>query len=756
MDSKGAAAAAMGREEPRKYAVKFKRNRSSKACEVCHSRKVRCDATLHIPCTNCLTFGCECKFPEPRERKNARKRADQPVVKIEGDKVPASLPNPPVTKRRNEPLAAISARSARIDTQRLSSQSLPAFSYHGSSSSAVLITDKLGRDVQLRINDFVPPHLRRSIAETRAGLDTVQMEILRLRGAFHLPEKSLCDDLVKDFFEIVHPMEPIIDKTLFLKEYEDGSVSLLLLQAVLLGASRVSLNPLILDGEGSNYLTSSTFYQRAKALYDAGFENDEVAIVQSLLLFSRFWDGIEDITGNAFYWTHVAVSVAQGYGFHRNTGNLAHRSTEFPIEKLNITKVLWWALYMKDVSVAVAFGRPRIIQLEDCDVPMLRIEDFGAGVSKEDAQVYIQMIRLSEIMSIVLQEQYSVRAVQRKRHTDQLVMVITHCDMIMSSWMNGLPHSLQYSPSKQFSLTVNVLNLYYYYALCLIHRSSMVHTATLNGKQYPSEGIVFRASRIIADIGSKLLKSGDIRHCHPLTIPIFFIASMTFICHMDSRNVGIAKSARLGYSICTDALKILGRNYLVAVLIYHSLENCANDEKKRAKLVASLSRKNDGQQSNAAPTPGQTPIPSQQEGPPTPIFQSQPQQPDLFPKPMVESIPALGFTPQDTDQSASQQDQQASMGFPDLYLFTSTAPTHPTNEFDPSELFPTSNVHRAKSETSYSESNTDSFQSLDFPLTLAEFDLQGFTNGLNMQNSLNTLIGDEVSPQPSNIYSFVN
>jgi hypothetical protein len=639
----------------------------------------------------------------------------------------------------------------------------------------MLLTDKLGNDSHLKLADFVPPSLRNSIDQTRVSLDTVQMEILRLRGAFHLPEKSLCDDLIGSFFEHIYPMEPIVDRQSFMREYENGSVSLLLLQSVLLAASRVSSNPLIFDSDGSNYLTSATFYQRAKALYDAQFESDEISVVQSLILFSRFWEGVDDILGNSFYWTRVAVSVAQGYGFHRNLVGAG----DFTPEKVRVSKILWWDLYIKDNSVSVAFGRPRSINLEDCDVPMLKFDDFPNDISRQDADAFLQMVRLSEIMSIVLQEQYSIRAEKTKRNRDNLV--ITHCDMIMSSWRNSLPSTLQYSPTHYHSLAVNVLNLYYYYAVCLVHRSSMVRTATLNGKQYPSEGIVFKASRIIADIASKLLTSGDIRYCHALTIPIFFMAAMTFVCHMDSHNAGIAKSAKWGYTICYEALKEVGKNHLVAVLIYHSLDRLAKDSRAREKLVSSLARKNDGQQS-VAPTPAPVSVHGENTAVPTPS--PFPQAPSQYQTPqtgiMVMNSPAqlnhlqtasqLG-TPGDIEFSIPQRAVQAqralrpqeaqpqqilqpneSVELPDLYLFTSTMPTNDATNFDPSDLFPARETR--------SDTNSDSFQSNDFHMNLPEFDFQNFGNAMSFQNlaSLNSYLGeDEATRQSqSNIYNFVN
>ena len=171
-----------------------------------------------------------------------------------------------------------------------------------------------------------------------AGIDPLELSILKLRGAFVLPSRALCDDLVHAFFQKVAPILPVIDRNRFMKQYYDDTnpPSLLLLQAVLLAGSRVCTHPELQDSRGSTHTASTAFYDRAKALYDTSYENDRTTIVQSLTLMTWFWSRPEgensrdaeyvdyaqpnigaDVTKNVFYWTKVAVAVAQAAGMHR-------------------------------------------------------------------------------------------------------------------------------------------------------------------------------------------------------------------------------------------------------------------------------------------------------------------------------------------------------------------------------------------------------------------------------------------------------
>lgn len=83
-----------------------------------------------------------------------------------------------------------------------------------------------------------------------------------------------------------------------MRRYRDpkNPPSLLLLQSVLLAGSRVCDNPQLKDASGSTTPAAMTFYKRAKALYDANYEDDRVTIVQSLVLMGWYWEGPEGMS----------------------------------------------------------------------------------------------------------------------------------------------------------------------------------------------------------------------------------------------------------------------------------------------------------------------------------------------------------------------------------------------------------------------------------------------------------------------------
>ncbi|KAM0540683.1 hypothetical protein ACHAPJ_013545 [Fusarium lateritium] len=129
---------------------------------------------------------------------------------------------------------------------------------------------------------------------TRNALQVLQSEKedrLKRDEAFNYPEKYVRDVLAQVFFSFVFPSCPIFDQVEFMKLYEAQTMSPLVLNAVFFVASLHCPESTISNmGFTSRYLASLTFYQRAKALHDAGFESDGVATIQATILMSHHCD----------------------------------------------------------------------------------------------------------------------------------------------------------------------------------------------------------------------------------------------------------------------------------------------------------------------------------------------------------------------------------------------------------------------------------------------------------------------------------
>ncbi|RDW92067.1 hypothetical protein BP5796_01461 [Coleophoma crateriformis] len=613
----------------------FRRQRASRACEV------RCDAaSLGVPCTNCVAFQIECKIPTPKRKKTApqsgklrdsdSERGDateaSPAVDSPGqyngprstsvynsvDGTPAtSLTESQTIQQQNDDGTYIQFMKPKFTRAPIKEAGRVA--YLGESSNlTLLVHDRHGSaDV---VHYPLPENVRGSRARL-TELDNVEIDILHQRGAFLLPPRSLCDELVEAYFRWVAPILPVINRSRFMRQYRDAKnpPSLLLLQAVLLAGSRVCTNPQLMDANGSTTPAALTFYKRAKALYDANYEDDRVTIVQALLLMGWYWEGPEDVTKNVFYWSRVATIVAQGSGMHRSVeGSQLSRADK------RLWKRIWWTLFTRDRSVAVALGRPVHINTDDSDVEMISEDDFiedEEGEANEypphplHVQFFLQYVKLCEIMGLVLSQQYSVASKARRQNAIDL----THSDMALADWLQNCPKEVYWESSRHHFWSA-LLHSNYYTTLCLLHRAHMPPATSANDGRgypedsaYPSRNIAFQAAAMITSIVENLQAHDELRFCPAFIVYSLFSALIMHVYQMRSSVPSIVQATQERMRICMNALKDVSRVWLVAKMVYTLFESILGNKvleerlqkaagKRHKKMMDSLNMLNKQQQ----------------------------------------------------------------------------------------------------------------------------------------------------------------
>ena len=453
--------------------------------------------------------------------------------------------------------------------------------YLGESSNlSLLVHDRYGTtDV---VHYPLPENVRGAKARVNE-LDNMEIEILHQRGAFLLPPRALCDELVEAFFKWVAPVVPIINRSRFMRQYRDpkNPPSLLLLQAILLAGSRVCTNPQLMDSSGSTTPAAMTFYKRAKALYDANYEDDRVTIVQALILMGWYWEGPEDVTKNVFYWSRVAIVVAQGSGMHRSVEH-----SQLSRSDKRLWKRIWWTLFSRDRSVAVALGRPVGINPEDSDVEMLTEEDFIEDEPDRQAEFlpdpihvkfFINYVKLCEIMGLVLSQQYSVASKFKRTNAIDL----THSDMALADWLQHCPKEVSYDRNNHHFWAA-LLHANYYTTLCLLHRAHMPAQGSpksnpQNGLQeetaYPSRNIAYHAAAMITSIIENLQAHSELRYTPAFIVYSLFSALIMHVYQMRSTNKSIVQATEQRLDICMDALKEVSKVWLVAKMVHTLFES---------------------------------------------------------------------------------------------------------------------------------------------------------------------------------------
>ncbi|KAG8414283.1 Transcriptional activator of fatty acid utilization [Metarhizium acridum] len=595
--------------------MSFRRQRASRACETCHARKVRCDAaSLGVPCTNCVAFQIECRIPTPK-RKKAQNAGNQTTKDSDSDREAddrphqttpdsaSSYPRPPTVSHTSDGTPSSSMTEAQVRQEEIDSGTYlnlvmkPKFTrapiteagrvaFLGESSNlTLLVHDRQGS------SDVVHYPLPENVRGSRARLtelDNVEIEILHQRGAFLLPPRSLCDELIEAYFKWVHPIVPVINRSRFMRQYRDpkNPPSLLLLQAVLLAGSRVCTNAQLMDANGSTTPAALTFYKRAKALYDANYEDDRVTIVQSLLLMGWYWEGPEDVTKNVFYWSRVATIVAQGSGMHRSV-----EQSQLSKSDKRLWKRIWWTLFTRDRSVAVALGRPVHINLDDSDVEMLTEDDFIEDETDRASefppdpihvQFFLQYVKLCEIMGLVLSQQYSVASKGRQRNAIDL----THSDMALADWLQNCPKIVYWEMPRHHFWSA-LLHSNYYTTLCLLHRAHMPPSGSRSfpdDSPYPSRNIAFQAAAMITSIIENLAAHKELRYCPAFIVYSLFSALIMHVYQMRSPVPSIQQVTQDRLRSCMQALKEVSRVWLVGKMVYALFESIIGNKMLEERL----------------------------------------------------------------------------------------------------------------------------------------------------------------------------
>lgn len=168
--------------------------------------------------------------------------------------------------------------------------------------------------------------LHYSISEISGGTESSQDSLgprrkliydrLTREGALVFPSPAVCDALLQAYFDWLHPCFPILNRTDLQSDYQDGTLSPLLFQSMLfIGVSLCSDTALNTTGFHNRYQAKEVFYQRAKDIYDSGWETDTVIKLQSLFLLS-FWRGSPTEERDVRFWLGAAISLAQKKGMH--------------------------------------------------------------------------------------------------------------------------------------------------------------------------------------------------------------------------------------------------------------------------------------------------------------------------------------------------------------------------------------------------------------------------------------------------------
>ncbi|KAJ5186103.1 hypothetical protein N7491_006026 [Penicillium cf. griseofulvum] len=426
---------------------------------------------------------------------------------------------------------------------------------------------------------------------------------LSREGALIFPSPAVCDALLQAYFDWFHPCFPILDRADLQSDYEDGTLSPLLFQSMLfIGVSLCSDTALNTTGFNNRYQAKEVFYQRAKDIYDSGWETDTVIKLQSLFLLS-FWRGSPTEERDVRFWLGAAIGLAQKKGMH-----VMSKLSFLNAKDQKIWKRIWWALYVRfwfqlyktmrltshqvrDQQTSAALGLPPRIRDEDCQIADLETADFDDRqpmgtpvIFRTPPEVHIPyvigMIQLARLLREIVCSQYlpgrskldnEARPMLRQRLVD---------------WESRLPKEMQFQMpmSRDSMFLVGMLHMAYNNLYILLYRPLFLQ---LPGQSVNSEGNVAleaatRSTRILEDMLSENL----VQHGSVHLITHTFSALCIHTIHFGRTKDTVRNLAEHRAKLCLLGLKELQKSWDLENWVLDLFFRCLDDRTARDLRLA--------------------------------------------------------------------------------------------------------------------------------------------------------------------------
>ncbi|PYI00841.1 hypothetical protein BO78DRAFT_30015 [Aspergillus sclerotiicarbonarius CBS 121057] len=399
--------------------------RARVACKACNARRVKCDAAEGQPCWHYRTRQTPCELIESRRGKYTRKKRALPRDRRVSQRLRGAS-----TEGAPDATATSTQSPQKGDPSCLSYIVEVGYRPSGGSTEPL----QVHYPIPASIADRPPPDNRSRVEEP-----------VSLQDAFVMPAPEIADQLIRTFFDVVHPAYPVLDRKNFTRLYHQGQASPLVLHSIFLLGFTIGTESLVqAAGYSDRAVARKTHYLRAKALYDADYDTDPMNLTAALLLLGFWWAGPED-QKDSCYWVGCAAMLAQSMGMHLSTSPC---SISQPLRSMR--KRIWWSIYIRDRHTSAAFGQPCRIRDEDCDVDLPTEEDLNFDVDYDEALIpgqkdfhtfyFLEMTKLATILGDILISEFSPRRpALSKFDTEVLTERLIH-------WESQLPNQLQKLP----------------------------------------------------------------------------------------------------------------------------------------------------------------------------------------------------------------------------------------------------------------------------------------------------------------------
>ncbi|KAI8085762.1 fungal-specific transcription factor domain-containing protein [Gilbertella persicaria] len=602
-----------------------KRQRVSRACDLCRKKKIKCNGESPI-CGNCKAFHLACSYKDTTKKRGPPKgyieAIENRLHKLEGFLHDIANENDPRTiellqelqapletptgeqintrpqrrqKRRQTKKDPIDSPISVLYSPTLSHSELDNTStigspsphqeglvgsltmdenglvrYLGKSSGFYLLSNS--RTYQNGTFHFSGyRHKHKSYDE-----DDSRSEKRHVIDPLELPPKDLSEHLIVLYFTHFYPILPLFYKRkLGCVKSPSSPVSPLLLNAIYALASRVSPDKRVRSDPHAPDTAGDIFFERARCLLDEYYDTPRISTIQALLLMASHQMGAMK-PARGWLYSGMAFRMAQDLGLNRNCDHWSILP-----EERERRKRVFWCCYVVDRITSAIYGRSSNFEERDCDVPFPSVDDDEPIRSKEDSsrpsagllQVFIETIKVCDILGHVLKNIYYVKAKYHTTDPQHIDHILTTLNRQLTEWHAHLPEALQYQPPNTQNgekgpdppAPICQLHLMYYTTMILLHRSFIPGpTQKQLPISLPSYKICESAATSILDIVNIMLSENHLRYMYNFSVFYVFTAGIIFIKLASSDDAGRSFDAKLNVNRVMRALDELENTWLNA------------------------------------------------------------------------------------------------------------------------------------------------------------------------------------------------
>ncbi|RVX68822.1 hypothetical protein B0A52_07477 [Exophiala mesophila] len=546
------------------------RKRHTSACDLCRSRKVRCDAVhVGVPCSNCSKHKSKCVV----SLAHSARQQPQHVIPL------GRTHRFRVKARHNH----VGENSINTSTPLPSPLPDPTTEDH---EYGIF-------EIETNIGDQGQPHLPAYITPLSKAIHRENLQVLVQRDALAFPPPDIIDEIIRSFLCYVYPLLPIIrlDDFLAAMGLEPGkTISPLLFQAVLLaGAVFTDFSHSQHPSFQRSKDVQKLLFGRVKLLYDMEVESNPVIVIQSLLLMTYWHSQLNDIQGR-LHWLRIALSLATEIGLHNP--DLHYEE----LEENNFRRQLWSCCIIRSALICIGERGHVLLPCPVLGPPILSPEHWSStslfraldlySVSHTGEQmeilgrILIQKVELCRIILHTLDTLYELSGLRRDASSHSIMVLIPKTkgvgslvialDEKLREWHDnasqlGLFNRQQGDLGSAVPVHSAILEMLYHTALSTVHRPLMLHhrqleTATGAMRAFSSATLRSSACRI-TDIGRELDADKRISCLPPVATAMFISATAQHLKDAMSPNMEYRQSGSLYLGHVLRIFRLLNDRY---------------------------------------------------------------------------------------------------------------------------------------------------------------------------------------------------